>query len=83
MKYFFNSSDSDEAINAKNKYIDIYNQCKIEEADIIISIGGDGFLLKSLHDYHTYKKPFYGINDILLIFLSWNVPMFLAYLELT
>ena len=62
MNYFFNSSDSEEAINAKNKYINIYDQSNIEEADIIISIGGDGFLLKSLHDYHMYNKPFYGIN---------------------
>ena len=58
MNYFFNSSDSEEAINAKNKYINIYDQSNIEEADIIISIGGDGFLLKSLHDYHMYNKPF-------------------------
>ena len=28
-----------------------YNQCKIEDADIIVPIGGDGFLLKSLHDF--------------------------------
>tara|TARA_Y100000741_G_scaffold355684_1_gene331418 strand:- start:457 stop:1215 length:759 start_codon:yes stop_codon:yes gene_type:complete len=72
MNYFFNSSDSEEAINAKNKYINIYNQSEIEKADIIISIGGDGFLLKSLHDYHKYKKPFYGINYGSIGFLMNN-----------
>ena len=35
MNYFFNSSDSEEAINAKNKYINTYNQSEIEKADII------------------------------------------------
>ena len=62
MKFYFSSSNSDEAIHAKNKYIKKYNQCKIDEADIIVPIGGDGFLLKSLHDYKSFNKPFYGIN---------------------
>ena len=62
MKFYFNSSNADEAVNAKNKYIERYNQCKIEDADIIVPIGGDGFLLKSLHDYKSFNKPFYGIN---------------------
>ena len=29
---------------------------------LIIPIGGDGFLLKSLHDYKDLNKSFYGIN---------------------
>ena len=62
MKFFFNSSDTEEAKIAKEKYIKIYNQFSPEDADIIVPIGGDGFLLKSLHDYKEFKKPFYGIN---------------------
>ena len=62
MKFYFDSSSSDEAVNAKDQYIKKYNQSKIEDADILVPIGGDGFLLKSLHDYKKYNKPFYGIN---------------------
>ena len=51
MKFFFDSSESEEAINAKEKYIEKYKQNSPEKADVIVPIGGDGFLLKSLHDY--------------------------------
>ncbi len=30
--------------------------------NLIIVIGGDGFMLSSLKKYNKYKKPFYGIN---------------------
>jgi NAD+ kinase len=33
-----------------------------EEADIIIVLGGDGFMLHCLHEYGTLGKPFYGMN---------------------
>ena len=62
MKFFFDSSMANEALAAKKKYIEEYGQHKAEDADIIIPIGGDGFLLKSLHDYNNLKKPFFGIN---------------------
>ena len=58
MKFFFVSSNTREAIKAKKKYIKKYNQSKIDDADTIVPIGGDGFLLKSLHDYKDYNKPF-------------------------
>ena len=62
MKFFFNSSDLDDALLAKKKFIDTYGQYKADKADVIIPIGGDGFLLKSLHDFKHFNKPFYGIN---------------------
>lgn len=33
-----------------------------EDADIIITMGGDGFLLRALHEYAYLNKPFYGLN---------------------
>ena len=62
MKFFFNSSDNKEALIAKDNFIKKYGQHEIENCDTIIPIGGDGFLLKSLHDYYEYNKQFYGIN---------------------
>ena len=35
----------------------------IKKSDLIIVIGGDGFMLNSLKKYHRLKKPFYGINS--------------------
>ena len=31
-------------------------------SDIIVVVGGDGFMLKTLKRYQKYNKPFYGIN---------------------
>ena len=52
MKFHFTSSNSKEAIKAKEEYISLYSQTKPELADIIIPIGGDGILLKCLHDFN-------------------------------
>ncbi len=62
MKFHFISSNTSEAIKAKGEYINSYNQTDPELADIIIPIGGDGILLKSLHDFNELNKPFFGIN---------------------
>ena len=34
----------------------------LNKSNLIIVIGGDGFMLSSLKKYNKYKKPFYGIN---------------------
>ena len=62
MKFHFISSNTSEAIKAKEEYIKSYNQTDPESADMIIPIGGDGILLKSLHDFNELNKPFFGIN---------------------
>ena len=35
----------------------------LNKSEIIIVIGGDGFMLQTLKRLHHYKKPFYGINS--------------------
>lgn len=44
------------------QYIERYTQTAIEEADVCVVLGGDGFMLHSLHQYLSYNKPFYGLN---------------------
>jgi NAD+ kinase len=34
----------------------------LNKCNIIVVVGGDGFMLSSLKKYNKYKKPFYGIN---------------------
>ena len=72
MKFFFDSLDSIDALATKEKFISKYGQYKAEKADVIIPIGGDGFFLKSLHDYNQFNKPFYGINYGSIGFLMNN-----------
>ena len=35
----------------------------LERSNIIIVLGGDGFMLKTLKKYYKLRKPFYGINS--------------------
>jgi len=39
------------------------NTYSISSSNIIIVIGGDGFMLQILKKFHKFKKPFYGINS--------------------
>ncbi len=32
------------------------------DADVIVTMGGDGFLLRALHEHVHLNKPFYGLN---------------------
>lgn len=43
-------------------YLNQFKSYPPEEADIIIVIGGDGFLLRTLHKYYDLHKPVYGIH---------------------
>ena len=42
------------------KKIKIYSLIK---SNLIVVIGGDGFMLQTLKKFHKYKKSFYGINS--------------------
>jgi len=39
-----------------------YGHVAPEEADVIVALGGDGFMLQTLHDYMDLKAPVYGMN---------------------
>jgi len=39
-----------------------YGKTPPEIADIIVALGGDGFMLETLHRYHERKVPFYGMH---------------------
>ncbi len=39
-----------------------YDFVHVEEAEVIVALGGDGFVLHCLHEYMKYNIPIYGIN---------------------
>jgi NAD+ kinase len=39
-----------------------YESNKDQEIDLLVTLGGDGFLLHSLHTYQFLKIPIYGVN---------------------
>ena len=39
-----------------------YENYSPQQSNVIVVIGGDGFMLETLKKYQKYKKPFYGMN---------------------
>lgn len=39
-----------------------YDNVEPEAADVIVALGGDGFMLSTLHKFMNLKKPIYGMN---------------------
>lgn len=62
MKYCFLASDTEDAFEAVIALKDRFGQTDVEKADVIIALGGDGFMLETIHKHHNLNKPFYGIN---------------------
>lgn len=58
----FLSSLTPEALEAKNTLETLYPSVNPEEADVIVVLGGDGFMLEVMHGYLKTKKPIYGIH---------------------
>ena len=39
-----------------------YGQSNFEKADVVVALGGDGFMLQTLHASNSHKLPVYGMN---------------------
>lgn len=58
----FVASRSDEAQAALLQMRKQYPEASLEDADIIVALGGDGFMLRTLHRHMTLNKPVYGMK---------------------
>lgn len=58
----FLSSDDPLAADARDNLIARYGQTPIDVADVIVALGGDGFMLHTLHDTQHLATPVYGMN---------------------
>ena len=58
----FTASDRPEAEEARERLSDRYGQHEETDADVIVALGGDGFMLETLHRTLPNGKPIYGMN---------------------
>lgn len=56
------ASGSDLSISARNELTARHNFVSPTEADVILVLGGDGFLLHTIHEFLHLNKPLYGMN---------------------
>ena len=56
------SSKTKDAQAAKKKLEGLYPTAPEAEADIIVALGGDGFMLETLHRTLPHCKPIFGMN---------------------
>ena len=57
------SDKNKKSSNIKNSLLKIINKHQFKQDDLVIVIGGDGFMLETLKKYKNSKKRFYGINS--------------------
>ena len=58
----FVASDRPEAQFARARLAKRYGSVPVDEADIIVALGGDGFMLETLHSDLKRRTPVYGMN---------------------
>ncbi len=58
----FVASESPEAQTAMKKLAESYGDAGADAAEIIVALGGDGFMLQTLHAFVASPRPIYGMN---------------------
>ncbi|OZA01225.1 MAG: NAD kinase, partial [Rhodobacterales bacterium 17-64-5] len=58
----FRASPAPAAQEALAQLTRHYGQTDLDEARIIVALGGDGFMLQTLHEEHHTGLPVYGMN---------------------
>ena len=58
----FTASDQPEAQSALRRLRKRYGYVEPEDANIIVALGGDGFILHTLHAHLANQTPIYGMN---------------------
>ncbi|MCA6288226.1 MAG: NAD kinase [Phenylobacterium sp.] len=61
-KLAFLSSDRPEATQARDQLACEYGDVPLDEADVVVALGGDGFMLEVLHLPIARRLPIYGMN---------------------
>ncbi|WP_374307527.1 NAD kinase [Methylocella sp.] len=72
----FLSTPTPDARAARDALIERYEHVEPEEADVIVALGGDGFMLQTLHRFMGTGKPIYGMNRGSVGFLMNDFSVF-------
>ncbi|MCI0468342.1 MAG: NAD kinase [Beijerinckiaceae bacterium] len=59
----FLSSGTPEASAAQKDFVARYGPIDPESADVVVALGGDGFMLQTLHRFMGKNKPIYGMKQ--------------------
>ena len=68
-KYHFTFDKTKKNESFNKILLNKYKNYPAHLSDVIIVLGGDGFMLQTLKKYQKYNKPFYGINSGTVVFL--------------
>ncbi|MCQ2913955.1 MAG: NAD kinase [Alphaproteobacteria bacterium] len=82
-KLYFTADKTEKAQDAFAYLTKTFGQYSASKADVIVPLGGDGFLLKTMHKYITKGIPFYGLNlgNVGFLLNNYNPDRFLEDLE--
>lgn len=58
----FVASDRPEAQEARSRLAERYGDVGFDDAQVVVALGGDGFMLETLHRTIDQMKPIYGMN---------------------
>jgi NAD+ kinase len=61
-KIHFVASEVEKARSVMSALLARYGQHELEEADVIVALGGDGFMLRTLHRFLPADLPVYGMK---------------------
>jgi NAD+ kinase len=62
MKVHFFTADTPKAQEGEHALIKRYGNTPLEKADLVVALGGDGLMLRALHDSLSHKQPVFGMN---------------------
>jgi NAD+ kinase len=62
LRLAFLASDRPEALAARAALASRYGEAAESDADVIVALGGDGFMLEALHRTLASRRPIYGMN---------------------
>jgi NAD+ kinase len=62
MHIAFVASDTSVAQQARRKLVERYGDVPADQAELIVALGGDGFMLRTLHAHRALDVPVYGMK---------------------
>ena len=62
MKAAFINSGAVSGETAQQELEQLYGNTSVVDCEVIVPLGGDGFVLHCLHEYMDLGKPIYGMN---------------------